>query len=384
MMLASFIFWFSLIIIVYSYCIYPLILMLLVRAKRPPQQPVSNGFEPRVSVLISAYNEESILKEKLLNLESIDYPADKIEFLFGSDGSTDLTNEILQKSRLRNLKVCVFSDRRGKALVLNELIQQAEGEVVVFSDANTIYRPETVRKLVQHFSHPETGAVCGELVLTAETGFAGNIGESLYWLYENYLKRLESDIHTMLGATGGVYAIRKQLYTPLPTTKAVTDDFLISTMIIKSGYRVRYEPTALAYEKGLGSVLGEFQRKVRIGASNFNGIAEFRPLLHPRKGFVAMALWSRKIIRWCVPFLLLAMFLSTVALSFGSEFFRLLLWIELIFLFAVFVGFVLDKLNVKIGIFGLPFYFAAMNAALFVGFLHFWRGKQRPTWEVIR
>jgi cellulose synthase/poly-beta-1,6-N-acetylglucosamine synthase-like glycosyltransferase len=212
----------------------------------------------------------------------------------------------------------------------------------------------------------------------------GGIGEGSYWTYENALKRMESDIRSTLGATGAVYAIRKSLFEVLPTSKPVTDDFLIAAKIARKGFDIKYEPRAKAYEKPSGSVAGEFTRKVRIGAANLHGLAEYWQMLGPRFGFVAWALWSRKIIRWAVPFLLIMALVCSLILAQESQLYRGFVIAEVIFVAAAAVGFILDRMGVKAGFFGFPYYFLAMNSALFVGALRFLRGREPTTWKVVR
>lgn len=337
---------------------------------------------PSVAVVISVYNEEDIITDKLQNLTIIDYPKGKIEFYIGSDASNDNTNDILSQSKQFNIHT--FPYRRGKAAVLNSLISMASCEIIVFSDANTFFTAETIQNLVRHFSNSTIGAVCGELVLHSQRQTMGSFGEKSYWNYENALKRLESEISTTLGASGAVYAIRRNLFKPLPTTKSVTDDFLIPLNIVKQGYRTVYDPEALAYEKVSGSVVGEFRRKVRIGAANFHGIVEFASLLHPRYGFVSFALWSHKIIRWLIPLILPYVFVAPLILSMNSSLYGIVLNLEAVFVAMVVFGFIAEKFKLHIGFFGLPFYFIAMNIALFVGFLKFIFKLDKPTWDVIR
>jgi cellulose synthase/poly-beta-1,6-N-acetylglucosamine synthase-like glycosyltransferase len=206
----------------------------------------------------------------------------------------------------------------------------------------------------------------------------------VYWTFENRLKFWESRIRTTLGATGAVYAIRKKLFRPLPIERAVMDDFLIPMRIIQQGYDILYEPKALAFEEPSNSVLGEFRRKVRIAAANYNGISEFTSLLNPKEGFVAFALWSRKVFRWLVPFCLVVAFVCSVFLAGESAIFQWVLGVEGLLLILGALGFIFDRKNLKLGVGGLPYYFFAVNLALLIGFVNFLLKKQRPTWEVIR
>jgi cellulose synthase/poly-beta-1,6-N-acetylglucosamine synthase-like glycosyltransferase len=336
-----------------------------------------------VSVVISVYNEEGVLHEKLENLAHIAYPNGRMEFLLGSDGSSDRTCEILAASTLKNLKVFTFAERRGKVAVLNDLVACAGGEVVVFSDANTLYDDHTVDCLVRHFADPAVGGVCGELLLHAEHGTTG-AEEISYWKYETLLKGWESAYRSIVGATGGVYAIRRNVFKALPTQKPVVDDFLIPLEVLRHGLRMIYEPAALAFEEIAGSVRAEFNRRVRIGAQNFSGIPDFIDLLNPLRGYVAFALWSHKILRWCVPFFALAVFGASGVLACGDRGFLMIFGAEMAVLAAVLFGFVAERLHLEIGRLGLPYYVIAMNVALLVGFFRSISGSQATIWTTER
>lgn len=384
MIIALIIFWISILLTFYSYIIYPGIVYLLSRKKKDVSRERTAEDLPTVSLVVSLYNEEKIIEEKLRNILTIDYPRDKIEFLFGVDGSDDNTIGILRRSDIPGLRVIEFPERKGKAIVLNNLISSAKGDIIVFSDANTMYDPQAVRKLIRGFSDPDIGGVCGELRLSPNVESIGDEGETSYWMYESILKKMESTYRTLFGATGGIYAIRKSLFKQLPSGIVVMDDFLIPIEVVRRGYRVLYEPEALASEDAVGSVSGEFKRKVRIGAANFNGIKYFSDLLNPKYGFISFGLWSHKIIRWFIPFLLLAVIIITIILSAGSVFYTALLIFELVFIVFGILGFVLESRKISISIFSFPYYFIAMNLALFIGFFKSLSGHQKPTWDVIR
>jgi poly-beta-1,6-N-acetyl-D-glucosamine synthase len=379
----SIIFWFSLFFIAYTYLLYPAVVW-FATIVTPHRVSVAPQGDLTVTVIVSVFNEEDVLPAKLANLSAFDYPADRLTFLFGSDGSTDRTAAVLAEARVPGFRSCAFSERRGKAAVLNDLVSMTSSDILVFSDANTMFRPDTVRKLIRHFADPAVGAVSGELRIDEHPESVTGIGETSYWNYENLLKQMESNVDTIIGATGGVYAIRRELYSPLPTNKAVTDDLLIPLKILEMGYRTEYEREALAFERGEGSITSEFRRKARIGAQNFNTISEIAGLLNPRHGFRAFALWSHKIVRWYVPFLLCAILFATCGLAGESRFFSCVgLALAAFGVFAI-AGFVLEHLKVRAGILTFPYYFLAMNTALFVGFLRFAFGRQAPTWGVAR
>ncbi|MBI4417780.1 MAG: glycosyltransferase family 2 protein [Ignavibacteriales bacterium] len=376
--MAELFFWISAFTILYTYAGYPFLLGILSLFKR--QQAVPLKMEPTVSLVLSVYNEEKGIEEKLGNLREIDYPSDKLEILVGSDGSTDQTVELLEKSGLKGMQLFVYSERRGKAAVVNDLVREALGEVVVFSDANSLFRVDTLRNLVNPFAESGVGAVSGELVLLSP----GNIGESLYWKYETVVKRLESRVGTLVGATGGVYAIRRSLFHPLPLDRAIADDFMIPMRVLEQGYRVAYEPAAVASETAEETVAREFRRKVRIGAQNFNALRYVSAMLNPLRGFVAFALWSHKVIRWIVPVSLLVLISATALLYSPGGPFASILYGEILFFALGAFGFVGERRNFRSPVVVLPYYFLAMNAALLLGLLKSISGTQTPAWEVRR
>jgi poly-beta-1,6-N-acetyl-D-glucosamine synthase len=376
-------FWLIVLLVLHTYLLYPLVLFFFSRNKSTEGVTTLTPSFPCVSVVVSVYNEEKIIHKKLLNLKVIDYPTTNIEFLFGSDGSTDTSVESLKRSLETNVRVHVFNERRGKAAVLNDLISKATGEIIVLTDANTEFEPQTVSMLVKHFTDPSVGAVSGHLILRSEKNQL-KTGEHSYWAFENKLKFMESKISSLLGATGAIYAIRKELFTRLPTNISISDDFLIPMNILLKGYRTDFEPNARAYEALENSIAGDYRRKVRIGAQNMNVLPLIAPLLHPRYGFISFSLWSHKILRWLVPFFLLTITFLLYSLKDICTCYEILYKITLIFWVTGLLGFVADLLKISVGYLGYPYYFLAMNFALFVGTFKAIFGLQKPTWTVVR
>jgi cellulose synthase/poly-beta-1,6-N-acetylglucosamine synthase-like glycosyltransferase len=381
--MAEILFWGCLVLIVQTYILYPLTVAILKSLIDAPP-PASAAPEPAVSVVIAVYNEENCIRERIDNVLSADYPGGKIDVLIGSDGSTDGTNGILRSHGASALRPFLFAGRRGKAGVLNDLVKEARGEIIVFSDANTEFTPSTISELVKPFADPAVGAVTGELILHSAYRNVGAHGEVSYWRFENWLKHAESTIRSTLGASGGVYAIRSSLWRELPYQKSIVDDFVIPMNVLKAGRVVKYNRSARAFERAAGSIRGEFTRKVRIGASNFNGIPEYAELLNPRHGFVAFALWSHKILRWFVPFLLVVFAVAAFALRGESPFHEWVVRLIALFALAALAGMAAEKFRWRVGIFGYPYYFIAMNLALLLGFFRSIAGKQPPVWEVVR
>lgn len=380
----SILLWASVAGIVYTYLVYPVLAWVLASTRGRSAATFTRTAVPRVSVVISAFNEESILQEKLENLSALEYPQDRIEFLIGSDGSTDATSSVLSASGLHGLRVFNFPERRGKSAVLNDLLREASGEVVVFSDANTMYARQTILRLVEHFADPAVGGVCGELLLGSSPETAAGKGETSYWEYETKLKKWESAFGSIVGATGGVYAIRRDLFRPLPTSKPVVDDLLTPLGVVRQGFRMIYEPSAVAYEEASGSIGVEFRRRVRIGAQILSGMPEIADLLNPLRGSIALALWSHKILRWAVPVMGVILLVASVLLAPVSAPASMIGAALSLLVGLAALGWVAEFLGIKLGVLGFPFYLVAMNVALAVGYVKCLSGRQRTTWAVDR
>ncbi len=375
-------FWLSAFLVVYTYVMYPLILSVgaRIRKKDATSKQTESTF-PSITVVVALYNEEASVGGKISNLCSLDYPPDKVSFLLGSDGSTDRTGEILTSAKVSNLIVRSFPRRRGKAALLNDLVPAAAGDVIVFSDANTMFAPDALRQLVRKFADESVGAVCGILTLDSDNTTTGGLGESSYWNYDNRLKLLESEIKTTVAANGSIYAIRRRLFKPLPMDKSVSDDIFIPLTVLSQGYRVVYEEQAHAFEGTPNSVESEFRRRSRIVTRNLYSVFDFVPLLSPKSGFVAFVLWSRKLLRWSVPLNLIIVFLTSSLLFQQSLFFTVCFVLQIAFYIGAAVGFFLDKAKIRAGVIGLPYYFVAMNAAILQGIIKFVIGEKKFTWE---
>ena len=382
--MALLLFWISIGLVIHTYFIYALILYLSTRilgSRRAADSQAeclehSENYLPTVSMVIAAYNEEKVIGEKLENCMTINYPKDKFGIIVGSDGSSDGTNEIVKSYETSCVKLINYTDRRGKTSVLNRTIPQASGEIVVLSDANSMYEPDAVKKLIRHFADERIGIVCGKLVLlTKDTKQAE---EGYYWKYECMLKSMESRLGALLGANGGIYAIRKELFESIPDN-TIIDDFVIAMKVKERGFDVIFDEEAIAYEEAAHDVRAEFARRVRIGAGCFQAIPITRRLLNPMRGFVAFAYWSHKIVRWNVPFLLAIAFVSNIMLL-GNPFYLFLFAPQLLFYTAALMGHVLRRRNSS-RLFSIPYYFGSMNLAFLFGFFRSITKTQRVTWK---
>jgi len=374
------IFWLCLGLIIYTYLIYPLLIMIWARLF-PQKIEIYKNYFPSVTMIIAAHNEEDSLPEKINNCLELDYPPGKIDFMIGSDGSTNGTPDILQESNDTRIKTFLFSERRGKIAVLNDLMSKAGGEVIIFSDANTIYQSDAIKKMTQYFADPLVGGVCGQLQLINPDGNPGGEGEGLYWRFENQIKKAEGAIRSVISANGAIFAVRKELFRPLSVSLSLNDDFMTTLDILREQKRVIYEPKAMAAEYTSPNMEGEFARKIRISSLNFNAVPSMLTLLHPRYGFTALAIFSHKLLRWMVPFLGFGMLLTNIILlSRGGIYPFLMIGQSLVYGGAL-MGYLGDRLFGRSGPF-IPFYYLAMiNIAIVLGLWRSLTKTQEQTWK---
>ena len=376
----------------YSYLVYPLILFVsagLVQAGRDVRYLIQRAERrsgkrdaprPSVSIIVAAYNEEQVIGATLAACTGVDYPRERLEVIVGADGCTDGTAQVARQREADGVRVIEFPSRRGKVSTISDCVRESRGEILVFTDANTLLKPEAVALLVRHFHDPRVGAVCGELRLTSATGEAHS--EGIYWRYEVTLKILESRLNAVLGANGAIYAVRKELF-PDVSMGLVTDDFVIPMKIRAEGHRVLYDPEAVATEQAPGSARDEFRRRTRIGAGNWQALRHCARLLLPGKGFVSLAFWSHKVLRWFAPFLLAAALIANAFLL-SSPLWQCVFAAQVAFYAAALAGYVLRKLHLPSGPLTLASYFVTINAALAVGFARGAVHAQAAAWERTR
>ena len=373
----AFIFWCAAGAMAYTYALYPALLFVLawLRPWAPDENSAPAGL-PTVSLLVAAYNEAPVILRKLRNCEILDYPAAQLEILFGSDGSDDGTADILRSAGLlAHMRLISFSERRGKPAVLNDLVMAARGELLVFSDANSMFDANALRELVRPFAAAAVGGVCGELRLErpAAEHSAGAANESLYWRYETFIKRLEGRLGILAAANGAIYAIRRDLYRPLPVQRLTSDDLVIGARVLQQGRRMVFAPQAIAREEANSTIREELRRRVRVGEAGFNALAELWPLLLPQRGSVAWMLWSHKILRWAVPGLLVLLLAASVAL-WRQAFYQAVLAMQLAAYLAALAGYVLEPHTRLPGWLTFPYFFAGSNLATLLGL---WRSLRR-------
>lgn len=387
--MTAWIFWVSAAAVVYTYALYPLLLLVFSSFKqtyrdlrfllrrRNRRSGTREAFEPRVALLVSAFNEDAVIEEKLRNASQLDYPAEKWELLLGLDAPEDSTAERAARLAQPNFRVFPFLVRRGKLAVINDLAGRTDAEILVFSDANTLLEPDSVRRLVRHFVHPRVGAVCGELRLLNPDGRTEM--EGLYWRYEVALKFLENRLNCVLGANGGVYAVRRSLYRPLENW--IVEDFQLPMEIRFAGHRVVYDPEAIGTEEAAPSLAAEYGRKVRIGAGAFQTLLKNPTFLNPFAGMPFFAYFSHKVLRWLVPLFLLALLAASMLLFSAHPVYVLALVAQVFLYLFAFAGYLRQRAGRPAGIFSVAYYFVVMNLALLHGMLRYLSGRQKVMWS---
>jgi len=352
--------------------------------KGRPIPDVTSQSLPSISILISAYNEEKVIEDRIENIKNLNYDFSKVELIIGSDCSADGTEEILSRlSKDYNwLTVKFFKERRGKAAVLNEIVNLAKNEIIVFTDANTKFDKDALLKLISPFSSRNIGGVCGRLILEEpKEEYESTNKERLYWKYETYLKYNEGKLGILISANGGIYAIRKNIFKQFPKEFAVTDDLYQTLAILNQNYGFVYAHDAKAYEDISKEIITEFNRKVRFATTNFQTIKLFRNLLVNKNIFLSFVIWSHKLLRWLVPGMAILLFIASLLLINHSKIYYVSFIIQAGFYLSALIGYFFHKLNVNGWIFSIVYYYLFTNLALLVGLIKFLSGESTYTWD---
>ena len=378
------VFWICFFIIFYTYAGYPLLLQTLVFIKNllsPEKKPYNNMYVP-VTLIVAAYNEEEMIQEKINNCFALDYSADKIKFIFITDGSTDRTASIIKKYPI--IIHLHENERKGKLAAMNRAMQFVETEIVIFNDANTLLNRESIHWIVAHYSDEKVGGVSGEKKILQSANGAVEKGEGLYWKYESFLKHLDSRLYTIVGAAGELFSLRSALYTSLPGN-IIIEDFVQSLLVCSKGFVVRYEPKAYSLEKASFSVKDEMERKIRITAGGFQAMVYLKKLFnvfrHPVLSFQYI---SHRVLRWTLcPLALIVLFITSMMVWSlkASPLFGYFALLQAAFYILALAGWLMVRKNRNPGVFYLPFYFVFMNFCVFAGFARFLEGKQDVTWR---
>jgi cellulose synthase/poly-beta-1,6-N-acetylglucosamine synthase-like glycosyltransferase len=377
MIIIEILFWLFIFLVFYAYLGYPLLLAILAVFLRKPVE--KRDITPSVSLLISAYNEEKVIKQKIENSLSLDYPNDKLEIVVISDASTDMTNDIVLGHKGDGVKLIVQPDRMGKTAGLNQAVPKALGEIIVFTDANAMLRKDAIRKLVRPFADKTIGFVSGvtEYISKVDTGI--NEGMGIYSKLEHFIKTKESQIGSAVGADGAIFAIKKGLYEHFHSDHI--NDFIIPLQIVKKGFRGIQEGEAICLEESAPSSKIEFGRQTRIINRCIKGLVSEWTLLNPFKvKLFALELFSHKVLKWLVPFLMLSVFFLNLLLISHGFIYKITFLCQLSFYFFVALEIVLEKRNIKMHLFTFPYQFCLVNYAILKGWISFLSGKTNTMW----
>jgi cellulose synthase/poly-beta-1,6-N-acetylglucosamine synthase-like glycosyltransferase len=338
----------------------------------------SEDITPAVSLIISAYNEEKVIRRKIKNALALDYPADQLEIIVASDGSTDKTCAIAREYATQGVALYHHSERRGKNGALNGAASQIRGEILVFTDANGMFQRNAIRELVRPFADARVGCVCGELIYQNPNQNLVAEGYNHYWRYDQWLKKLETRLHSLLGANGSIFAIRKELNEWLDPR--ISNDMVLPIKIAARGYAVLYVPEAVSIESGSAGEHEELRRRSRIVARGLMGTIFLTPdLLRKGCALLLLQLFSRKFLRYIFPVLLAALFLSNCFLS--GPFYRLTLAGQALLYLLAPVGYYLNRRGKKVRFLSLPYYFCVGNLAAIKGLIKVLSFQELATWE---
>jgi cellulose synthase/poly-beta-1,6-N-acetylglucosamine synthase-like glycosyltransferase len=380
-LIAQVIFVAAMAMISFIYAGYPALMFALSLMLRRPVR--RDDITPRVSVIIAAYNEERDIEDKLKNTLALDYPRDRMEIIVASDCSRDRTDEIVRSFSAQGVILRRQPERLGKTVAQNRAAKAASGEILVFSDATTMYEPEAIRKIVRSFADPEVGCVAGQLIYADASSSAVGKGCRSYWGYEKFLRRCESDVGTLVGVSGCLYAVRRICHAQLSSD--MIDDFAIAAEIHLRGLRVVYEPEAIAVEDTNRRARDEFRMRVRVVKQTMSALNRYRHTLNPfRHKTFAFQIIAHKAMRYAIPFLLIAALAASGLAGDSVDWLRFAFLGQLALYGAAIVGFIGERLKVKLGPLAIPYYFVLVNAASLVAFLKVLRGETYVTWEPVR
>ena len=347
------------------------------------KQVLRAEMEPTVTVIITAYNEEAVIRTKIENTLMIEYPKDKLEILVASDGSSDNTDAIVRDCASQGVLLFRQEGRLGKTATQNAAVERARGEIILFSDATSMYQPNILRAIVPNFADPSVGCVAGKLIYVDDSNSNVGTGAKSYWNYETFLKENESLACSLIGVSGCVYAVRKEAYVPM--YPEACSDFLIATLLYRQGLRTVYEPSAICAEQTNQKTGTEMRMRVRVISQTFTDLWRNREMLNPLKaGFYSIQLLSHKLLRYAVPIFLVCAFVSSAVLATSSILFAIIFAIQIVFYLTAWAAWVLEKYGRKSSILAVPLYFVLANIASVAGFYKFVAGERYASWEPAR
>ncbi|MFT6828353.1 MAG: biofilm PGA synthesis N-glycosyltransferase PgaC [Parvicella sp.] len=377
------IFWISLTIVFYTFIGYAVIISILSGFKRKKKKlpKLSNEDLPEVTLLIAAYNEEDIIEAKIKNCQNLEYPKDKLNIVFVTDGSNDRTNTIIEAYDEINLEF--RPERKGKVAATNRVMPSITTPITIFSDANVMLNKEAINAIVNPFQSNQVGAVSGEKIVTSrDQDGASAHGEGIYWQLESYLKRKDAQWNSLVGSAGELFAIRTHLFSATEEDTLI-EDFVMTMRLAASGYKVEYEPKAIAVESASASIEEETKRKVRISAGGIQAIVKLVRVLNVFKyGKLTFQYVSHRVLRWTLmPLALIGLFLSSYIISDQNLFYELSFTAQFIFYHFTFLGYLIRNKKTSYKLLHIPYYFVYMHICVVQGWFKYFSGTQKVTWE---
>ena len=384
-LLAQMVFWAALAMLVYAYIGYPVLIFALSRLYAFPVKKAE--ILPRVSLLIAAHNEEHDIEAKLENALALDYPAQSLEIVVASDCSTDRTNELVRRFAEshpdRVIRLYEQTQHLGKTIAQNAAVSLTTGEILIFSDATTMYRTDVPRKMVRAFADPTVGCVAGQLIYVDRKSTVVGDGCKSYWGYEKFIKQCESEVCSLIGVSGCLYAVRRSCHQKLAND--MIDDFVIATEIRLQGLRTVYEPEAIAMEDTNKKGKDEFRMRVRVIMQTFSALQRYPQVMRiSEQGIYAFQMLSHKVMRYLVPAFLLVLWLVNPLLVTAHPFYRWAFYAQMAAYGLAAFGWLFDKLGIRLGPLSLPYYFVLANLAVVKAFFKFMRGESRVVWQSVR
>ena len=379
-------FWISLFIVFYTFAGYGIVLYFLVKIRRliKGKRPIPeiNQHFPTLTLIVAAYNEETLMEEKIRNTLGLQYQKDKVNFLFITDGSSDRTPEII--ARYPEIHLMHSPVRSGKINAIHRAMKEVDSEIVVYTDANTFLNSEALLYIARHYADPTVGAVSGEKRVMQDAVSDATAGEGFYWKYESTLKKWDSELYSVVGAAGELFSVRRSLYKDVePDT--ILDDFMISMIIAIQGFRIIYEPDAYASELSSDNIKEELKRKIRIAAGGIQSILRLKPLFNPfLNPILSFQYISHRVLRWTItPFLMVLALLLNMLICINSPDFLygFILVSQLLFYSMALAGWILERQKIKIKALFVPYYFCMMNYAVLAGMIRYYKGSQSAVWE---
>jgi cellulose synthase/poly-beta-1,6-N-acetylglucosamine synthase-like glycosyltransferase len=384
-------FWILLFILFYTFVGYSLVLFILLKLKKLlfPNRflKTDKTYEPDVCLFVTAFNEKDYVRQKVENSFSLDYPKEKIQYVWVTDGSDDGTPDLLKK--YDNLEVYHLNERRGKMHAMNRGVKFVKAPIIIFSDTNTILGNQSIREIVAQFSNKKTGCVAGEKrIVEKEADAAAGAGEGMYWKFESWIKNMDAELNSAVGAVGELFAIRTELFEDVETD-TLLDDFIISLRIAQRGYHIAYTPNAYAEETASLNVKEELKRKIRIAAGGVQTIFRLKSLLNPFKyGLLSWQYFSHKVLRWTLaPISLVLLFFVNLFIVyqqnswFEFQFYTLFLYLQIFSYLLAAVGWFFENRKLRFKILFVPYYFVTINYASIRGIFRYFKGQQSVNWE---